>query len=153
MGDGHVITATQLWQRLSETGYDVATCQARVKALLANVFTATASGLVKARHYSNQNTITEFSLMGVDVMFDAGQRPWLLEINYSPDMTVHADIQISVKCAVIQSVYEKVFGPIKGDSVQFDVDFLPWVPLLNCSDDHNHDDREIALVSRLIRLT
>ena len=65
-----------------------------------------------------------FSLLGVDVMFDADGRPWLLEINYDPSMTCHAQFQKEVKTRVITDVRSIIYGDMVDETTN--VDALSW---------------------------
>ncbi len=58
-------------------------------------------------------------LFGLDVEFDADFRPWLLEINLHPDMTIKNDKDRVLKLKVMQDVANLVYGrTMSSDSIE-----------------------------------
>ncbi|XP_075410323.1 putative tubulin polyglutamylase TTLL2 [Tenrec ecaudatus] len=51
-----------------------------------------------------------FELLGFDVLVDDSFKPWLLEVNYSPALTLHCSTDVSLKRALIHDVIELVHG-------------------------------------------
>ena len=70
----------------------------RIKEIVARVF--------KAAHYQvNMKSELCYKLYGVDILLDAQLKPWLLEVNQSPDMffyTEHEDKK--VKSRVVEGI-------------------------------------------------
>ena len=133
-GEANVILASQVWDKLAALGHDATQIQHDVSELLQRVFAKVGPAVAQERKASDGDSSCEFSLLGVDVILDADLRPWLLEINYNPDMTCHALLQRPVKTAVVHSIYDLVMKRegegAMGDGLDADVDIdsLNWVP-------------------------
>jgi len=133
-GDANVMPTSVLWAKLSHAGHDTAKMQGEVRALLSTVFDAVKPALLQERVRNNQTAATEFSLLGVDVIFDSVLKPYLLEINYNPDMTCHAELQKPIKVALVRNTYALIFGRDSlpddaSEDVPLDVDNLSWDPV------------------------
>jgi len=139
-GDANVITTSSLWEKLSAMGHDTEKMKAQVDELVAKVFSVVGPAVVQTRKDTDGEGADEFSLLGVDVIFDADLKPWLLEINYNPDMTCHAELQRPVKVSVIHDVYDLVFksdGDKLTDNIA-DVDGLNWEPVTRSAGTRPH---------------
>ena len=78
-------------QRLAAAGTDVALLWRRIHALAARTIAAAQGPMALLQRRERLSNDGCFELFGLDVMLDAGMIPWLLEVNISPSLGVHAD--------------------------------------------------------------
>jgi hypothetical protein len=84
-------THTTYRARLPELGLDAETLWPRIHALAARTMAAAQGPICKAMDAAKLTQDGCFEPLGFDVSVDADGRPWLLEVNISPSLAVHAD--------------------------------------------------------------
>lgn len=76
---------------LRAQGADAAALFARIEALLAEAVGAARDELARTTWRSTNNPAACFELLGVDLLVDVDLRPWLLECNLNPSLSVEAE--------------------------------------------------------------
>jgi len=131
-GDANVIPTSSLWVQLASMGHDTEAMQCSVRRLLERVFAKVGPAVAKERKTEEGTGAGEFSLLGVDVILDSSFHPWLLEINYNPDMTCHSLSQKPIKTQLVHDIYDLVMkreGEARiGEALEevADVDAMNW---------------------------
>eukprot|EP01084_Bolivina_argentea_P293556 504893_1 len=97
---GSKTTLSFLWRKLQDEGITVSTlwkdiCKVVIKALLCS-------------EPKIPNQPNAFELFGFDIVIDEDLKPWLLEVNYSPDMARRTGVDKKIKEAVIQDTVRLV---------------------------------------------
>ena len=77
--------------RLLAAGIDHELLFRRIRAICARTLAAGQGPLVEALRTKKLEQRGCFELLGFDVMVDADLRPWLVEVNITPSLAVHAD--------------------------------------------------------------
>ena len=87
---GRNTTHSEYRRRLREAGEDDEWLWSRIRRLLAATVIAAQPFIRAGRIAANPSSRGQFELLGVDVTVDNAMKPWLLECNLSPSLSVEA---------------------------------------------------------------
>ena len=96
-GVGHKWSLAACYRALSEKGIDVAALRKRVDALLAKTLIAAQPHVSQKYGQLFRRRNACFELFGFDVMLDADVKPWLIEVNVSPDLASTSPLDRQLK--------------------------------------------------------
>lgn len=94
---GHKWSLAAVYRALSQHGVDVPALRKRIDLLLAKTLIAAQPHVCQkyGQHFTRRNAC--FELFGFDVMLDADARPWLIEVNVSPDLASTSPLDRQLK--------------------------------------------------------
>ena len=101
---GHKWSLAACFRALAENGVDVPSLRKRIDAMLAKTLIAAQTHVTQkyAQHFRRRGAC--FELFGFDVMLDADVRPWLIEVNVSPDLASTSPLDRQLKGTLASDV-------------------------------------------------
>jgi hypothetical protein len=105
---GHKWSLQAAFRSLAELGHDIPQLQKRIDLMLAKTLIA-AQPHISAKYngyFRRRNAC--FELYGFDVLLDATLRPWLIEVNVSPDLVSSSPLDKQLKGTLATDVLQTV---------------------------------------------
>ena len=94
---GHKWSLAAAYRAIAELGHDVAAIRRRIDALLAKTLIAAQAHVASKYNSFFRRRNACFELFGFDVMLDRDVRPWLIEVNVSPDLASTSPLDRQLK--------------------------------------------------------
>lgn len=98
----------ELKQSLASKGLDVQRMWSDIQDLIAKSFIAAEMPLTKAIKTHVKTRGTAYEVTGFDVLLDDQLKPWLLEVNHTPSLCPHTDLENNIKRNMLRSLYQLV---------------------------------------------
>eukprot|EP00833_Pecoramyces_ruminatium_P014448 jgi/Orpsp1_1/1188480/evm.model.d7180000065170.1 len=93
---------------------------------IKSLITVTHKEIEKEKEF-NLNSNNLFELYGIDIMIDSQLKPWLLEINLSPDLSIHGEYERQLKYKLISDILNIVgmvpYSHVNGQAMEGECDF------------------------------
>ena len=134
---GTKMTLEHLWTCLAKKGIDTDQLWAGVQNVVVRSLVAAQADVVA--HPSS------FELFGYDVMFDDALRPWLIEVNASPSLARHTDLDMRVKTQLVVDIVDIV------DPTPFDRAALLEIAKRRLVDERTYKKRPFAAPSAVAK--
>ena len=131
------MTLEHLWTCLAKKGIDTDQLWAGVQNVVVRSLVAAQADVVA--HPSS------FELFGYDVMFDDALRPWLIEVNASPSLARHTDLDMRVKTQLVVDIVDIV------DPTPFDRAALLEIAKRRLVDERTYKKRPFAAPSAVAK--
>lgn len=94
---GHKWSLAACFRALAETGVDVSALRKRIDAMLAKTLIAAQGHVTQKYAQLFKRRGCCFELFGFDVMLDEQVKPWLIEVNVSPDLASTSPLDRQLK--------------------------------------------------------
>lgn len=107
-------TLSALKEKLSEMGIDVSQLWMSIEDILIKTILSIEEKLFKASdtHVPYRNCC--FNLLGFDILIDAKQKPWLLEVNLNPSLGCDSGLDLRIKSKMIADLFTLIgINPIQ----------------------------------------
>jgi tubulin polyglutamylase TTLL4 len=105
---GHKWSLAAAFRALAEEGVDVVAVRKRIDALLAKTLIAAQPHVSQKYGSYFRRRGACFEVFGFDVMLDSDARPWLIEVNVSPDLSSSSPLDRQLKGALASDVLQVV---------------------------------------------
>ena len=105
-GTGCKFVWDQFHEHVRDSGVDPDRVWARIKLLVSYCCLCAARSVPQDR--------VCFELFGFDVMVDDSGRPWILEVNFSPDLIIEGGPDQRVKPALVSAIFDTLRMPTDG---------------------------------------
>lgn len=104
--DGLRADWNELKRSLAAKGHDVDCMWDDIQDLITKSFIAAEGPLTKAVKTHVKTRGTAYEVTGFDVLLDDQLKPWLLEVNHTPSLCPHTDLENSIKREMLRSLYQ-----------------------------------------------
>lgn len=98
----------ELKRSLASKGHDMKRMWAEIQDLIAKSFIAAETPLTRAIKTHVKTRGTAYEVTGFDVLLDDQLKPWLLEVNHTPSLCPHTDLENNIKRNMLRSLYQLV---------------------------------------------
>ena len=110
-GVGHKWSLAAVYRALDERGVDTAAVALSIDGIVAKTLIAAQPYVIRAcgeKSDFSERGAACFELFGFDVMLDENARPWLLEVNVSPDLASSSPLDERIKGALASDTFHIV---------------------------------------------
>lgn len=99
--DGLRSDLTSIFNSLKEQGVDTDEIWKNIKELIAKTFLCVEKKLTALITKQVRYRGSAFELLGFDILIDENYKPWLLEINHTPSLSPHTELENKIKQEMI----------------------------------------------------
>jgi hypothetical protein len=95
-------------EMLRRKGHDVDRMWAEIQDLVVKSFLAVEAPLSRSVKQHVKSRGTAYEVTGFDVLLDDNLKPWLLEVNHTPSLCPHTDLENDIKRHMLRDLYQLV---------------------------------------------
>lgn len=98
----------ELKRNLESKGHDVEAMWVAIQDLVTKSFIAAEGPITKAIKTHVRTRGSAYEVTGFDVLLDENLKPWLLEVNHTPSLCPHTNLENDIKRNMLRELYQLV---------------------------------------------